>query len=299
MKLFKTLSFAALAVFAVGLSSCNDDDNTENIYEYRFGGCYSVVTDLQNDGESTVAPNVAFTMLANWDNGSSQFEMSGFSIGSYNYPIITIKGSKWGQLSDSPWFESKGSTSAVVATGSPLSIENFKLMWHDRTELVPYLGVYDPAVAYQFVLDGRYKVAGSRQPFCISGTTVSTSPAGSSYTSQMSLYVIGLDFTTRTATINITNASFAANMPSLNMQFAGIPFTVDSDANVTLECDALIPTIADVPQPNYPISNLKCVVNPGQGRSTLEFVCDFRGAPFTVVADLGFDTYKGFVDSAN
>lgn len=297
MNILRTLSLAALAVVAAGLSSCTDDDNTETIYEYRFTRCYGVVTDLQDTNAETVSSDIAIVMRADWNKGTSMFEVSGLSIGSYKYPVITIQGSKWAQLNNSLWAESKGCTSASLQNMTPLSIDEFNLLWNDRTSLVAAVGTYDPALKYQFVLDGRYKVVGSRQPFCIGGTTVSTAPDGSSFTSDASLYVVSLDFTNRVASIDIANASFAAGMPSLNMQFAGIPFTVDSDANVTLSVDALIPTIADVPQPNYPISGLKCVVNPSQGRSSLEFVCSFRGAPFSVKADLGFDTYQGYIDA--
>lgn len=299
MNILKTLTCAALAMMAAGLSSCNSDDNTETIYEYRFMRCYAVVTDLRGENPATVSPEISIKMQADWDKGDAKFEISGLSIGSYSYPIVAFDGSKWHQLSNSAWAEASGLKTAALATGAPVLIDDFKLLWNDRTQLVPAVGVYDPALKYQFILDGRYKIVGSRQPFCIGGTTVSTSPAGTSYTSDASLYIIGLDFTNRTASIDIANANFAANMPSLNMKFAGIPFTVDEDANVTLSSDALIPTIGDVPQPDYPISQLRCTVNPGQGRSTLEFVCSFRGAPFTVKADLGFDTYQGYLDNAD
>ncbi len=296
MNILKTLTCAALAVAAAGLSSCNSDGETETIYEYRFLRCYGVVTDLRGENPATVSPDISIMMQADWNSGDAKFELSGLSIGSYNYPVVAMHGSKWRQLSNSAWAEASGLKTAALSTGAPVLIDDFKLLWNDRTELVPAVGVYDPALKFQFVLDGRYKIVGSRQPFCVGGTTVSVSPQGSSYTSDASLYVIGLDFTNRLASIDIANANFAQGMPSLNMKFSGIPFTVDGDANVVLQSDALIPTIGDVPQPDYPISQLKCTVCPGQGRSTLEFVCSFRGAPFTVKADLGFDTYQGYLD---
>lgn len=292
---FGKLSLMAAAAFA--FTGCNDsNDKLDTIIEYNFASCYAAVTDLHT-GATSVSSPVSIVSLANWNKANAVINISGLYIGSAIYPQLTLEGGHWSMDKDAVWNTISGNVVSSIATGAPVSVSDLNIDWTDRLDLVPGISMtYAPALEFSFTIDNRYKVTGSRSPYIYGGKTVSTPKGGKGYESEVTLYTINLDFATRQAAINIKNANFAQGMPALNMEFAAIPFTVDADANITLDKDALIPSINGVPQPSYPISNLHAELTPGKGQgSELNFTCNFRGQmEFNVTASLdalGFDAY--------
>lgn len=86
-----------------------------------------------------------------------------------------------------------------------------------------------------------------------------------------------------TADVDIYGAKFAQNMPAQNMSFNDIPVVVTSNG-YTLAISDLVPEIAGVPYPNYPITNFNAVADFASGVDVY-FNCM---EVFAVSADLGY-----------
>lgn len=120
------------------------------------------------------------------------------------------------------------------------------------------------------------------------GTTVTThsDDPSTAFTSTSGTYrfVPGKDG--KKATLCIENAHFIDGMPELGMmEFKGISYTIKNNgtakAVATFSCDALTPEIANRPFPAFPITDLTATMHPGKSLE-LNFVCTFRGTPFSV-----------------
>ncbi|MDE6288112.1 MAG: hypothetical protein K2M00_04935 [Muribaculaceae bacterium] len=298
------LPVIALAA-AAGLSSCSNNENKQDIiYSHPFNSTYAVVTDTR-DGSKTVCAGVNLTMTDNWTTLKAGLAISGLKIGGSVYPMITIEKAPIKIYDTTSVGEILGDGLAFLATGARASVSDLKLYWSDRPDLSLSLNkifpeqIYFPVLSYSFTLDNNYKIAGGITPFAMGGVTEVTAPggAGEPYKSEEALYIVTLDFSKNLGNLIIRNVSFAQSMPRLNMEFADIPFTVDSDAVVTLASDSFIPSSGGVPQENYPISQFSATITPGDHSSTVDFVCSVHGAPFKVHAVIDGKSYKGFLNT--
>lgn len=302
MKTLHLITLCAMATAMLSVTSCNDDNNeTDTVYRYNFNNCYAAVTDTRSDNALTLSMPVTLVMDANWTTGRADLNITGLKIGSSVYPSMLIQQLPWGAGSDKDWNQVRSTlTSATLPTGSA-QVSDFRLDWSDRFDLGQALsGIdaqYTPAVSFSYTIDNRYKVAGAIQPLRLSGQTVSTPQGGESYTSNVSLYTFTLDFEKKTASLKINKAAFAERMPLLDMEFSGLPFTVDGDANVTIDCDSFTPSMGGVPMPDYPITGFHAYISPAGSRGTINFVCNFRGVPYTVSATVDFTSMSGFINA--
>lgn len=311
MNLNKLLSAALLTTAALSLGSCNDNNkDTDIIYRYDFQRCYTVVTDLNESqiNSTTVSSPVTIQMFSNWTTSKADISISGMSIGGQTYPVISIENASWQLVENNTWGRVMSAPIATLPTGQYISLDRFNLEWTDRPEIVgTVVSEYTPALAFDFIIDGRYRVAGSNQPFVMGGTTESTPQGGETFKSNISLYVTTLDFSTKKAAIKINNANFAPGMPSLNMEFPGVDYEIEPDGSVKLSCASLIPTIGGTPYEDYKITDLEGEINPGRNDSEIEFTCTFTGAfadriealfgtnVFNVKADIDFTSYEGYL----
>ncbi len=290
---------------AAALSSCSSNESKQDIiYSHPFNSTYAVVTDTR-DGSKEICSSVNITMLDNWTTLKAGLTVSGLKIAGNVYPMINIEKAPIRIYDTTSVGEIVGDGSAFLATGSRVDVSDLKLYWNDRPDLSNVLNklfadkLYFPVLSYSFTLDGNYKIAGGITPIVLGGNTEVTAPGPASdpYKSDASLYVVTLDFTKNVGTLLIRNASFAQGMPLLNMEFNDIPFTIDSDAVVTMSSDAFIPTIGGVPQEGYPISNFTAVIAPGNRTSTVDFTCSVHGAPFTVHSVIDGKNYQGYLNT--
>lgn len=117
------------------------------------------------------------------------------------------------------------------------------------------------------------------------GTTMTypVSDPDNFYESDKATYAVVYDEVTKTAVLNITDADFLQGMPQLGvMTFPGINWRYDSkDKVMKLQKDDLIPEIAERPFPNFPISDLVAVEDPGKALG-VNFICEYRGIPMQV-----------------
>lgn len=294
--------FLALAAVA-GLSSCSSDNSKQDvIYSHPFNSTYAVVTDTR-DGSKEICSGVNLTMTDNWTTLHAALTISGLKVNGNVYPMISIEKAPIRIYDTSSVGEITGDGSAFLATGARASVSDLTLYWNDRPDLSIYLNkifeerIYFPVLSYSFMLDNNYKVAGGITPFVMGGTTDVTAPGASAepYKSEDALYIVTLDFSKSVGSLMIRNVSFAQGMPRLNMEFTDIPFTIDSDAVVTLSSDSFIPMSGGVPQEGYPISNFSAVITPGDHSSSVDFICSVHGAPFKVHADIDGKSYQDFL----
>ena len=291
----KSALLLIIALLGVGVVSCDPgDDNTETITAQSFQSCYAIVNDLEDSSNQTVCTSVVIQLTLNWNRGTAEASMTGLSIGGQTYPVVKIKDMQWG-VQDGDWgfINCKTPTMETSASGVTPAITDFNLRWLDRLDFAPFVGIYDPGCEFSFIIDGRYLVVGSRQPFVLAGETSSTDDEGNVFQTLRSVYTVGLDFKNRTATIAITQAQFVDLMPMLTMKFENIPFTiVDAGKRIILDADELIPSMSGTPQPEFPISNLHADITPGTGMS-LTFQCDYRKKKvYTVRANVDYSNYK-------
>lgn len=153
---------------------------------------------------------------------------------------------------------------------------------------------YTPGIMYDFLVEfgnGEDKNEADVVGCCMTGKTVSTAPDGIEYcpedgqTNEKSkpIYWINFDFVTSKADIYLFNAKFLSNMPSLNLVFPDVPFTV-SEGVFLLASEALTPEYNGVPYPSFPISQLNGTLDFKAGMK-LAFHCNFRGSDYSVEFD--------------
>lgn len=281
----------------MAFASCsNGNDNIDTVYEQSFLNCYAVVTDITDPAQMTVSSPVTIKWTTNWTQLKAEGTISGLTIGGATYPTIT--------LSDLPWtmnqwcVASSSAPTTSIASGTPSAVTNFSLSWLDRLDFGYAVGNYDPGLVFSFVLDGKYKIEGSRSPIVLAGTIESVPAEGPMFTSTKPLYSFVFDFSKRLAEIRLANIQFSDIMPQMSlMTFPGIPFTISPDGKkLFLQTESLIPCIGDTPYPNFPITQLSATVTPGQG-ADLDFVCTFRDMPYNISVKADYTSYTDAISN--
>jgi len=294
-KFIKSTLLLIAVVLGLSMTACNSGTNDiDTVTEQSFQSCYVIVTDLTGADKLAVKQSVVIQLNLNWTKGLSEVNITGLAIGGQTYPAVKIKDMQWGVQEDG-WGSvvCKSPTMEASASGITPTVTDFRLRWLDRLDFAPYVGIYDPGCEFSFIVDGRYHVVGSRQPFVLAGKTKTTDDAGKIFETLKPVYTVGLDFTTNMATIVITKSQFVEDMPPLTMKFSNIPFTIaDGGTRFVLQSDALTPSISGTPYPDFPISELHADIIPGTGM-VLSFKCNYRKAKmYTVDVDVDYSNYQ-------
>ena len=276
----------------VGLVSCTGSSSDLTI-DQTMGQCLTYTKDINSQAQGF--NRISFTSQFNYTNSTVDLAIIGVEIpvaGSTTgkqYPKMEFQGLPWTYNHDG-WKVIDMTDVKPVITGMnevPL-FKNFSFMLLDVFDG----GNYTPGIIYDF--DIEFSVDGDKTEAklvgcCMTGKTVSKAPDGLTYIPEEDdnikeknrpVYWLDYDFESSKADLYLFNAKFLGNMPSLNMVFPDIPFTV-SGGVVTLEADALIPEYNGVPNNGFPISKLKGTVDFTEGM-TLSFHCNFRGADYEV-----------------
>lgn len=299
MKLFTKLGLLTMfAVILAGLTSCDDNkSNGDTETEQYFRNCYTAATSATS-GATNITARVVVYLRLNWTQQTASMQFSSITIGSNALPNLSIENLKWTQDKDGwgtikvPVVQAKG------ANGSLYTLNDFEFRWQDRLDLGNALEspeLYCPVMEFSMDCNG-YEISGSRLPVIAMGTTVSSAPGVEPFSSNRTYYWLDINFDTRKASLSLGKAQFANGMPAMDMTFPDLPFTIDEDAHITIQAAALIPTINDVPQPEFPISNLNIEYDGIDGMD-VEFDCNVRKARmYHVQADnlnyLGFRNWK-------
>lgn len=293
--IIKSTLMLIAAVLGISMTSCNSDsDVKDTVTTQSLSSCYAVVSDLENGGKTSLCTSVVIKLTLNWTTGRAEAGITGLVIGNQTYPQIVMKDIPWG-FGDDNWGSAISATPTMETSASGITpaVTSFNLRWIDRMDFAPFVGTYDPGCSFSFIIDGRYHVIGSRQPFVFAGETTSSDPEGKTFSTLKPVYSVGLDFKTNMAIIAITNAQFVEGMPHMTMRFTDIPFEIkDGGSRIVLETNSLIPSVGESPQANFPISDLRATITPGAGM-TLNFVCDYRKVKkYKVNANVDYTNYK-------
>ncbi len=263
-------AFCALLVLV--MASCDPSSSGETIQEQTFPSCFVNVTDIA-DGTNTVYTQVGYKLTLNYTNNTADLLVSNLRLPDETaYPAMTLKNMPISYDKEG-WIIVKGTAVSPEMTGvgnKPL-FDSFELRLLGRIAG----GSYVPALVMQYTIDGRYSVASSFAGQLLLGKTksvlVGSDPAQTFETDESS-YELLFDFTKKTLKMTINNAKFLDKMPNgMNIVLKDIPFTM-SGATAHWNVDAIKPYLADVPQENFPITDMVGNLNFGSGM-TMRFTC--------------------------
>lgn len=289
MKFLK--SIFTIAMFAMLATSCGNDDEPvahDNYMEQQFTGCFNYIYKQSlNQGVMSKGTTYMFRWRADFTADVYIYNAK-FSAMMPDGVDIVIEGLKWTSadgiksISATDVVPSKVTMNGALTDASAYVFDKLEISSFERrvsTHSPEYIPVINVAITI-----GDIKVVTLQKYTVYFGSTgVVNSTAGTNFTSKAPYYAVTLDPETMKAKIEIFGAKFAEKMPSLDMTFSDVPFTA-SVTGYTLTCDELIPTIKNVPYPDYAITNLL-----GQGNlaSGLNLQFDCMGV-YTVRAQLGY-----------
>lgn len=126
-------------------------------------------------------------------------------------------------------------------------------------------------------------------------TKVKSKTSEEVFESSKSIYLINVDASKSTATIQIYRAVFAPAMVNLGLdiEFRDLPVSVDAGGRIIISrAETFDPYYDNAPNPAFPISNLSCVWSPASGIN-ITFDCDAKGGSYNVSANMPFNYGAG------
>lgn len=296
----KKIFGAFCALLALIVASCDPSSSGETIQEQSFPSCFIYVTDLQ-DGTQTSYTKVAYRLKINYTNQTAEVIVSNLQLpDGTTFPAMTLKGLKL-TFDNEGWIMAKGASVTPEMTG----VANRPLFNSFDMRLLGRIvdGSYMPAMVMQYQINSRYAVASSFSGNLLFGKTKST-PAGveeaKTFETENSTYELLFDIEKKTLKLTINNAKFMDRMPDgMNIVLKDIPFTF-SGTTAQWSVEAITPELANVPQPDFPITDLVGSYDFGTGMK-LGFACApvIKGQPlgeFDVEVDCKFTFIPGVAE---
>lgn len=289
MKFLK--SIFTIAMLAILATSCGNDDEPiahDNYMEQQFTGCFNYIYKQSlNQGVISKGTTYMFRWRADFTADVYIYNAK-FSAMMPDGVDIVIEGLKWTSadgvksISANDVVPNKVTMNGTAVGASAYMIDKLEISSMER-RVSSHTPEYIPVINVAMTL-GDIKVVTLQEYTVYFGSTgVVNSMAGANFTSKASYYAVTLDPEAMKAKIEIFGAKFAEKMPSMDMTFGDVPFTA-SATGYTLTCDELIPTITNVPYPDYAITNL---IGQGNLLSGLNLQFDCMGI-YTVQAQLGY-----------
>lgn len=289
MKFLKTI--LALVMFASVATSCSNDDEPsahDNYMEQNYTGCFQYIYKKSlNSGVIVKGTTYMFRWRADF-TVDVYIKNAKFSANMPGGIDIAIEGLKWVNdkgvkvVSSTDVVPTKVTMRGNEVDASAYVIDNLKLNVFERRLMDDQL-TYIPVINVSMTMGDVEVITVQKQTVYFGSTGVVNNAASTNFTSKTPYYAVTLDPDKKQATIDVYNAKFAEKMPAMNMKFAEIPFEV-SNLGYKLACEELIPTIKDVPYPNYKITNLNGDATFATGMN-LQFNCM---EVYTVQANLGY-----------
>ena len=248
MKFFRLFLASVLGVI---MTSCFGDTNntvTQDFSPY----CLSYVVDI-NTGESSISSGATYKVVNNLDNGTLDVEISGVKMPNGTYMAFDIKDKRF-SYNDKGAMVLNVPATTFLAGAATHTVTDFKLEFYSR-----YLGNQAfPMLLLNYMIDNQYFVRVIYNPSYYWGTTTVTDQDGKVFTNSdvNSFYGIQFNLETKKADLGVFGAKFATGMPSMNMMFKGLDYTIDA-YGYKITKDELIPTIGDTPYPSYKITDFK------------------------------------------
>lgn len=248
MKIFKLFLASILTVL---MTSCLG--NTKNTVTQDFSPyCLSYVLDTTT-GDNVVSSGATYKLVNNFDDGTLDIDISGVKMPNGTYIAFDIKGTRYG-YNDNGAMSLYVPSSSFLAGGETHTVTDLRLEYYSR-----YLGNQSfPMLLLSYMIDSRYFVRVIYNPAYYWGPTTVTDQDGKVFvnTDQTSFYGVQFDLDTKKASFAALGAKFAEGMPSLNMMFKDIEYTMDA-YGYKMEKAELTPTIGDTPYPSYKITDFK------------------------------------------
>lgn len=292
MKLSSLKTFLVATATAIGFGACTNGSSELKI-DQNLAQCLTYSKDINTQAQGL--NRISFSTQFNYSNNTVDLAITGLEIpvaGSstgLQFPKMEFQGLPW-KYNNMGWkvIDLENVKPSIVGMNdAPVFTEfNFKLIDVFNGDL------YTPGIMYDFEVEigtDDNKTEANVVGCCMTGKTVSTSPDGLAYTPEEDdavkdknkpAYWLDFDFEASKVDIHIYNAKFLGAMPSLNMVFPDVPFTVENGI-IALNCASLIPEYNGIPNKGFPISQLTGTVNFTEGM-TLDFHCNFRGADYSV-----------------
>ena len=281
------LALASCVVCVLGLVSCKGD-SSDLVDDQTLGHCLTMAKDVNT--RARVVSRLSFAAQYNYSSNTVDLAVTGIvipkagSVSGQAFPKMTFSGLPWSYNKDG-WkvVEVENVSPSIIGISETPKFTNLRFLLLDAFDG----DVYAPGIMYKFNVEYAESVV-EINGCCMTGKTKSEAN-GSVYCpeedtalkeNQWPIYWVDFDFNTSKADIYIYNAKFLDRMPSLNMAFEGVDFSV-TNGEFTMTCDALTPKCEGVPFPDFPISKLKGTVNFSKGMN-LEFHCNFKGTDYTV-----------------
>lgn len=289
MKLLKTvLATVALAVFA---TSCEKPDNPlhENYIEQDCAAnAYFSVIHKKSVNQDAIVQGTSYLLRWRSDFTADIYVYDAkFSVRMPDGIDIAFEGLKWTYNEGvkvilekdvvPTWVKMNGQE----VDASTYVLNELKINVLER-RLLGFSPEYIPMINMSMTM-GDIEVVTVQKNNVYFGTTGVVDNASSSYfSSKTPVYYVALDPSKMTATVNIYKAKFAERMPAMDMKFPEIPLEVSS-TGCKLFVKEVVPTIEDVPYPDYMIKNLNGNMTYATGLD-LRFDC----MTYSVTAQLGY-----------
>ena len=261
MKFLKTI--LSVVLFAVIATSCNNNNNSilhDNYIEYEFTGNFSVIHKKSLD-KSTTIEGTTYKFRWRSDFTADVYVYNAkFSAMMPDGVNIEFEGLKWTFVDEVKSISLKDVVpTKVTMNGNDVDVSTYvlnelKVNVYER-RLLNFKPEYMPVINVSMSMGDIEVISVQKQMFYFGTTGVVNNQESNYFSTKSPIYLVSLDHKTKIATMDIYQAKFAENMPAMDMKFDSIPFEV-SNVGYTLAVDEVIPTIGDVPYPNYAIKSL-------------------------------------------
>lgn len=257
MKLFgRIFSFVIIALMT---TACSDDDTGASAsYEYPYSSCFNYVYNKMS-GTGATYTGVSYDIKFDLPTYDASIKVKNVKFAE-RMPAIDFEltGLKWSNKNGAMVIDATDVIPVVNGQAMPeYTIDKLSVAVYDRYVVIDGQAKASPVFVIQYTINDTFEVTVVPQEVLYASSTgVVNVTDNSIYNNGGALYWVRFDAQSMTADIEIDGAKFAEGMPALNdMKFEDIPVTFYT-GGYTLAADALTPSIANVPYPNYAITAL-------------------------------------------
>ncbi len=287
MKKTKLFAFILAVTACLGFTSCLSEDNNEETITTNCPGYINAIYDPAT-GKTVYTDGVSYELKVNYTNSTAEIKLTGLKTpDGYSYTPLTLSNLKF--VTNSRGWMEFNEVDLMPSSGAGLA--NLPVFTRFHIEMLNRTvgNYYVPCLDISYTINDKYTVHSVASGYIEVGTTLvnATMPDGSkfSYTADDNnapSYTINLDGKTQKATVYITGAKFAEQMPAMNMKFKDIPYSIDASGYVRFSSPGFTPyrimsDNQEVPDENHPITNFAAMIMPNTGTS-ISFVCTITTA---------------------
>lgn len=264
MKTRQTL-LAATMVVLFGATSCSSDPKEDKITEQSLTSYYNVITDLETNAV-TIEEGVSYVVRRNFDKQTAVYTIKGLRLPDGKaFPALKTQTLTWKPSGE--WMNTLISSVDVTATNyaDVPAITDFRFDVFDKV-LDAGSGMAYTTISY--TVNHRFRVNSYPKNILAWGNTVSVeTTSGYHHDADGSVYVIELDPTTGLADIAINNFSVMADMNLAAVAITKIPYTFDTDGNLSMSIGSTQASIVISIDPNavpMPVSDFSLTLKRGE-----------------------------------